>query len=163
MSRSRAFASLTLAAAIAVSAAAAADATSHEKAVQRHFELIDMPAQVTTSVRSIMALQIAQNPGLRPYAGTIEEFLAKHIGWEAMKGDLTDMYMQAFTEKELKQINDFYSSKPGQKLIQQVPELVQQRNTLTMQRIESNISELQQSLQAAQEERMQEQGQQEGK
>ena len=63
-----------------------------------------------------------------------------------MKDNLTTMYMTAFTEQELNEINTFYSSPGGQKLIQRLPELIQQRDQLAMQRIQENIGELQQAI-----------------
>ena len=35
-------------------------------------------------------------------------FFDKHIGWHALKEDIVQMYMQAFTEQELETINAFY-------------------------------------------------------
>ena len=53
------------------------------------------------------------------------------------------MYLSTFTEQELEQINAFYITPAGQKVIKVVPELVQQRNQLAMQRLQQNIGELQ--------------------
>ena len=52
------------------------------------------------------------------------------------------MYQQAFTEEELETINAFYSTPAGQKVITTVPQLVQQRNRLAMQRLQNNMAEL---------------------
>jgi hypothetical protein len=59
------------------------------------------------------------------------------------------MYMAAFTEPELAEINAFYSTPAGQKLIQRLPELIQQRDKLAMQRMQENIGELQQKITAS--------------
>jgi len=75
--------------------------------------------------------------------------LQKYIGWQALKDDLTAMYLQAFTEAELDQMNAFYSSPTGQKVLQRLPELVRQRNQLAMQRLQEHIGELQQAVGAA--------------
>ncbi len=53
------------------------------------------------------------------------------------------MYMQTFSEDELKAVNDFYLTPAGQKVINALPQLVQQRNQLAMQRLQQNIGELQ--------------------
>jgi hypothetical protein len=63
-----------------------------------------------------------------------------------MKDNLTTMYMEAFTEQELNEINAFYSTPGGQKLIQRLPELIQQRDQLAMQRMQKNMGELQQAI-----------------
>jgi hypothetical protein len=59
------------------------------------------------------------------------------------------MYMQAFTEQELDTINAFYSSPAGSKLVEQLPELIKQRDQLAMQRMQENIGELQKTIEAA--------------
>jgi len=56
------------------------------------------------------------------------------------------MYMRKFTEKELEEINAFYITPAGQKVITVLPELVQERNQLAMMRLQQNIGELQQII-----------------
>ncbi len=56
------------------------------------------------------------------------------------------MYLSTFDEKELEQINAFYITPAGQKVITALPQLVQQRNQLAMQRLQQNIGELQQII-----------------
>ena len=63
-----------------------------------------------------------------------------------MRGDITEMYMQTFTEDELKTMNDFYITTTGQKVITILPQLVQDRNKLAMMRLQQNIGELQQIM-----------------
>jgi hypothetical protein len=52
------------------------------------------------------------------------------------------MYLQAFTEEELKVVTDFYITTTEQKAITLVPQLVQERNQLAMHRLQQNIGEL---------------------
>ena len=68
-------------------------------------------------------------------------FLEQHIGWSAIHEDLVQMYLKAFSETELETINAFYSTPAGQKIITTVPQLVQQRNQLAMQRLQDNMAE----------------------
>lgn len=119
---------------------------SHLQAVTRLFELTHMQRLIEDSVDGVIALQIAQNPALAAHRDALRAFLEKYIGWNALKDDLTAMYLQAFTEAELDQMNAFYSSPTGQKVLQRLPELVQQRNQLAMQRLQEHISELQQEI-----------------
>ncbi len=69
-------------------------------------------------------------------------FLEKYIGWKAIRDDLAQMYMETFSEDELKAMNAFYITPTGQKVITIIPQLVQQRNQLAMQRLQENIGEL---------------------
>jgi hypothetical protein len=121
---------------------------SHRQAVARLLELTHMQRLIEESVDGVLTLQIAQNPALAEHKEALRAFLEKYIGWQALKDDLTAMYLQAFTEAELAEMNDFYSSPTGQKVLQRLPELVQQRNQLAMRRLQEHIGELQQEINA---------------
>jgi hypothetical protein len=130
-------------------AAHPAEADGHRKAVERLFELTHLQRLIEDSVDNVLTLQITQNPALAAHRDALRAFLEKYIGWQALKDDLTTMYLQAFTEAELDEMNAFYSSATGQKVLQRLPELVQQRNRLAMQRLQEHIGELQQAIGAA--------------
>lgn len=127
-----------------------ADEKSHQQQVEVLFKLTHMEQKVNESVGSVAQLQLQQSPGLMQKRDQLMGFLNKYIGWNAIRGDLTRMYMQTFTEQELKTINDFYITTTGQKVITVVPQLVQERNQLAMQRLQKNIGELQQIMSADQ-------------
>jgi hypothetical protein len=124
----------------------AADSASHKQQVETLFRLTQMEKKIQESVDSIVQLQLRQNPQLGQHEAVVREFFTKYIGWNALKNDITGMYLSTFNEKELEQINAFYITPAGQKVIKVVPELVQQRNQLAMQRLQQNIAELQQII-----------------
>ena len=132
-----------LAASLVMPGLTAADNNSHLEQVDILFKLTRMEQKVNESVESVAQLQLRQNPELVEKQDRLRAFLEKYIGWNAVRGDLTNMYMQTFTEEELKTINDFYITPTGQKVITIVPQLVQERNRLAMQRLQQNIGELQ--------------------
>jgi len=126
--------------------AVAADPASHRQAVDTLFELTDMQQKIAESVDNVLAMQLGQNPALREHRDLVRAWLEKTIGWEGLKDDVTDMYLKTFTEQELDEMNAFYGSPTGRKVIKQRPELVQQRNRIAMQRMQDNIGELQQTI-----------------
>ena len=65
------------------------------------------------------------------------------------------MYMAAFSEQEMNEINAFYNTPTGKKLIQNLPDLIQQRNRLAMQRLQANLGELEQEIQTVSGQRIQ--------
>jgi hypothetical protein len=105
-----------------------------------------MEKKIQESVDSVVQLQLRQNPQLMLHEKTMHDFFTKHIGWNALKDELADMYMRRFTEEELTKINAFYITPAGQKVITVLPELVQERNQLAMMRLQQNIGELQQII-----------------
>ena len=127
-----------------------ADEASHRQAVEQLFELTSMQQKIDESVASVLALQIAQNPELKAHQDVVREFLERHIGWGSIKDVLISMYMQDFTEQEVNNMNTFYSSPTGRKVIERLPVLVQMRNQLAAQRLQQNIGELEYEITARQ-------------
>ena len=127
-----------------------ADDKGQLEQVEILFKLTRMEQKIDESVASIAQLQLRQTPELESKRDRLMAFVEKHFGWTAMKGDITNMYLQTFTEQELKDMNDFYITPTGQKVINTVPQLVQERNQLAMQRLQQNVGELQQIMSAGQ-------------
>jgi uncharacterized protein len=120
--------------------------SSQRQQVETLFRLTQMEKKIQESVDSVVQLQLRQNPQLAEHEKAMHDFFNKYIGWNALKDELADMYMQRFTEQELTDINAFYITPVGQKVITVLPELVQQRNQLAMMRLQQNIGELQQII-----------------
>jgi hypothetical protein len=135
--------SVLLTASLILPGLTAADDKGHIEQVEILFKLTRMKQKIDESVESVAQLQLRQNPALAAKNDQLMAFLERHIGWNAVKADLYAMYMQTFTEDELKTINDFYITPLGQKVIVIVPQLVQERNRLAMQRLQENVGELQ--------------------
>ena len=127
-----------------------ADNSAHVQQVETLFKLTQMEKKVNQSIDSILELQMSQNPALSVHEAEMRAFFEKYIGWAALKNDISAMYLRTFSEDELKKINDFYITPAGQKVISVLPELVQQRNQLAMTRLQQNIGELQQIINAPQ-------------
>jgi hypothetical protein len=127
----------------ALPGSAPADADSHRQAVERLFKLTHMEQRVNESVDNVLLIQLQQSPQLEPHRQALDDFLQKHIGWNSMKDEIAAMYMETFTEAELNEMNAFYITPTGQRVITDVPQLVQRRNQLAMQRMQDNIAELQ--------------------
>lgn len=127
----------------------AADSASHRQQVETLFRLTQMENKIQESVDSVVQLQLRQNPQLAVHKKEMRVFFNKYIGWNALKDEIADMYMRKFTEKELQEINAFYITPSGQKVITVLPELVQERNQLAMMRLQKNIGELQQVIGAS--------------
>lgn len=133
--------------------AARADGNSHSKEVETLFRLTQMEQRIGTNVDELAAMQIRQNPQLAAHQTLMRAFLERHVGWQALRPELEAMYKKAFSEDDLKQMNAFYITPVGQKVLARVPELVQARNQLAAQRLKQHIGELQQEIESAREEK----------
>lgn len=134
---------------LALGQAARADGNSHSKEVETLFRLTQMEQRIDETVGKLTALQIRQNPQLAAHEPLIRAFLARHVGWQAMRPELEAMYKEAFSEDDLKQMNAFYITPVGQKVLIRVPDLVQARNQLAAQRLKQHIGELRQEIESA--------------
>lgn len=146
MKTSPLFHGLLLAAALTGTTLHAAEPDSHRQEVETLFRLTQMEQKIDESVLSVAQLQLRQDPALADRQDALMAFLEKYIGWNAIREELAQMYMKTFTEEELKAMNAFYITPTGQKVITIVPQLVQQRNMLAMQRLQANIGELQAAI-----------------
>ena len=131
---------------ISLAVPASADQASHQAEIQKLFELTEMQKKINESIDNVLAMQLAQSPDLKDRSTVVREFLERHIGWQSMEEALTSMYMKEFSEQEVKEMNTFYSSATGRKVIERLPVLVQMRNQLASQRLQTNIGELQYEL-----------------
>jgi hypothetical protein len=126
----------------------ASDTDSHRQAVEKLFELTRMQEKIDASVNNVVALQLNQDPAMREHEALLRDYMERQIGWKGLKDPLIEMYMQAFTEQELNEINAFYSSPTGRKMVGQLPELIKRRDQFAMQRMQDNIGELREAIEA---------------
>lgn len=143
------FCLLSLALAWMTQNASATDAPTPRDEVEILFKLTKMEQKINESVVFAVQLQLQQNPRLQQHRALLHSFMQKYIGWDALKEDIAAMYLRTFTQKDLQQMNAFYITTTGQKVIEQLPQLVQERNQLAMQRLQANIGELQQVIEQA--------------
>jgi hypothetical protein len=137
------FCLLPLALVLMTQSASAADTPTPRDEVEMLFKLTRMEQKINESVDFAVRLQLQQDPRLQQHRALLQSFMQRHIGWEALKEEIAAMYLRTFTQQELKQMNAFYITPTGQKVITQLPLLVQERNQLAMQRLQANIGELQ--------------------
>lgn len=77
---------------------APAEPVSQRQEVETLFRLTQMKQKIDDSVNSVAQLQLQQNPQLQAQREELVTFLNKYIGWEAIREELTGMYLQTFTE-----------------------------------------------------------------
>jgi len=119
-----------------------------EREAEKLLTTMNMSEVMEKSIAQMINVQIQQNPGMAPYRAVLLEFFGKHMNFERLKGDMVFIYAEAFSEQELKSINAFYSSSVGQKTIRLMPELMAKGSQVGQQRIQDNLPELQEMIQA---------------
>ena len=83
------------------------------------------------------------------YINVMNRFITKYISWEILKDQLSAIYAQEFSEKELKELTAFYNTPLGKKLTNKLPMLSKKGAKMGQMAVESHQSELQQMMQDA--------------
>lgn len=119
-----------------------------EQAAAQLLESMNMEVALQQGIEQTLDIQLQQNPNLQPFKATMLQFLNKYMSYDSLKPELIQIYAATFTATELQQINAFYATPIGQKVISKMPQLMAQGGQLGAKRVQDNIAELQQMLQA---------------
>ena len=134
---------------VVATAAPAAEPTpggTHYKAAEKVLTLMDMETVLRRSIDEMLKAQIAQNPGVAPFETVMRQFLMKHMSWESLKADTIQIYMAEFTEKELDELNRFYETEVGRKMVEKMPTLMGRGAELGAKRVQEHMPELQAAM-----------------
>lgn len=141
-----------LALAVTGHAAAAQQATSDSasRAVVQHLmQVTHVREMMEQSSEAILNSQLQQMPQLVPYAGTLREFYHEQMNWAVLEPEYTRLYLDVFSEHELRELVAFYETELGQKLIAKMPLLMTRSSELATKRVQAAMPQLMQRLQAA--------------
>ncbi len=128
--------------------AARADETSHRAAAESLLNNMDMDKLMSQSVDQMLQVQVGQNPAIAPYQAQMKTFLSKYMSWAAMKDDMVKIYVNEFTEPELKELNAFYQTPLGKKTVQKMPTLLAKGAEMGQKRVQEHLPELQAAIQS---------------
>ena len=125
-----------------------ADNASHRAAAEALLTLMDMDNLLNQSIDQMLDMQVKQNPAIGAYKPQMKTFLSKYMSWASMKDDMIKIYMDEFTEQELKELLAFYQTPLGKKTVQKMPKLMAKGAELGQQRVQQHLPELQQAIQS---------------
>ena len=115
-------------------------------AVHALFELMDLESLMGQALEQTIDMQLRQNPQLVSLKPTMMKFLNKYMSWEAISGEMTEMYVDAYSHDELEDLISFYETKTGQKSIKLMPELMTKGAEMGNRRVQEHMAELQEML-----------------
>jgi hypothetical protein len=123
-----------------------ADDASHRQAAETLLTVIKAEQDIQENADHLLQTLLKQNPQLAPHNAAIKSFVTKYVNWPSLKDDMIALYIQAFTEDELKQLTTFYHSPIGQKAAEKMPELANAGAQLGVARLRANSAELREIL-----------------
>jgi uncharacterized protein len=113
--------------------ASLADEASHREAAIRVLEITKSDVAMKSGFQAMIDPIIAsmRQRGMPEAAAqevkeVFSKWFAEEIKWEDLKPKVADVYVQQFTEQELKELYAFYQTPTGQKAIEKLPIVMQQ-------------------------------------
>lgn len=120
---------------------------SHRTSASRLLDTMEINVLLAGTIESMLQLELSKNPALQPFENTIRNFFNKYMSGESLRDSFIDIYVETFTEKELDELNAFYSTPIGQKALKETPALMSKAAQIGEQRVQENIPELQLMIQ----------------
>ncbi|GGK57456.1 DUF2059 domain-containing protein [Rufibacter glacialis] len=121
--------------------------SSHYKAAETLLLTMGSPKTIDDNLQQMLTMQMEQVPAMKAAEVEVRSFFSKYMNWDAVKGDLIKLYMDEFTEKELKDMNAFYLTPTGKKLAQKQSIITMKSAQIGQSKVEPHMMELQQAIQ----------------
>lgn len=109
-----------------------ADEASHRKAANELIEMAGSFDAMRTAFKGAiepmfdqMKQQGAPEAAITEIRQVVNDWFASEIKWEEMQPKITELYMQEFTESELRDIITFYQTPTGKKTLEKLPIILQ--------------------------------------
>ena len=118
----------------------------HTAAALELFKAMQLDVTFEKTIESTVDMQIKSNPMIEPYRKVMLDFFSKYMSWDSMKDEMAQIYVDAFTIQELKELTAFYATPVGKKAALLMPQLMAKGGELGMKRVQDNMPELQRMI-----------------
>ena len=145
---------LTLITSVVITSTAVASPESHRQAVEEMLAIsrVDqMLEPMMDNVMTVMQQQMSQvnipedkKPIVDKYNQKIIETLRQEMRWENMQEDFVALYLEVYSEEEIRGLTDFYKTPLGQKMLDKMPELMQASMQISQGLLQQTLPKIQQ-------------------
>ncbi len=129
-----------------------APVSPHEKAAREVLQLVGGDNLAMGGAEAAMAM-ILQDPEMSHYREVVRGWFQKVFSETEIKSDMVKLYMERFSEKELREIAAFAKTPAGRKAIAAMPELIREASEIGMKRAQEHGYKLDEMIAQAKEER----------
>lgn len=137
---------------VAAAAQEPAPVSSHEKAARDLYRLIGGESLAGTGAEAMLGL-VRENPETAPYEDVFRAWYKKVFASGDLESEVVALYMQTYSEQELRELAAFYKTPLGQKTLATLPVMMQKSAEIGMRRAKEHSAELQEMLEKARKER----------
>jgi uncharacterized protein len=130
-----------------------ADTSSHRKAAEEVLILTAVDRMIEPAFQQIEQMQLSQLRQMdlpeeayshaQKYIQRIYQIMGREMRWDNIKEDYINLYVNVFTESELRELIRFYQTPLGQKLIEKTPVLMQRSMRIGQQKMMRVMPEIQ--------------------
>ena len=122
--------------------------TEVDKTLESTFEMVkQMQMDQLKKIPLPEGLSEEDSEKIASMQGKIMDIVVEEMGWDKIKGDIIDVYVDVFTKEELEGIIEFYKTPFGQKLIKKQPELMHKSMEIAQKQLTSIMPKLQKAIQ----------------
>lgn len=125
---------------------AGGDDHSHRQAAEHLLLVLEVDKSLQPIAEQVLDQQLKHNPQLAPQRDVMQRFLTTYLTWASVKEDTITAYTRECTEKELKQLADFYKTPLGRKASEKMPKLAFVAAQVGLTRAQEHQAELRQML-----------------
>jgi hypothetical protein len=126
------------------------DEHSHRTAAENLLIVLEVDKSLGPLAEQVLEEQLLQHPQLAPQREVLQKFLTRYLSWASVREDTVTIYTQEFTEPELQQLTEFYTTPIGKKASEKMPQLAFIAGQIGLQKVQSHQAELRQMLEAQQ-------------
>jgi uncharacterized protein len=130
-----------------------ADSQTHRQAAEEVLRLTKVDKMLGPLIEQIQQVQIQQLQQMnlsreaysaaQRYLQRINDLVAREMQWQEIKNDYIGLYTDAFTEQELHELIQFYSTPLGRKAVEKMPVLMEQSMQLGQKKMMNIMPEIQ--------------------
>lgn len=78
-----------------------------------------------------LGIKESEQPVFDRYMAKVASAMKQELTWEKMKGQIIEIYMKHYTEKEMEDMLAFYSTESGKSIIRKMPKVAQESMIIT--------------------------------
>lgn len=124
----------------------------HEKAAREVIKLVGSQDLVESGADSLMDMLYSE-ADWTSYKDVVRDWYRKTVNESEIQEEMVKLYMETFSEKELREIAAFYKTPAGRKAIEILPELTKKGAELGSRQVEAHFPELLALLEKVRDER----------
>ncbi len=121
--------------------------SDHYRAALELLDVVNAEKAFKSAIDITLTAQLKANPNLGPFEDILRSFLAKYANWSNLKAGVAELYMNEFTENELREMINFYKTETGKKAAEKMPILFSKGAELGRQAVEDHKGELIEAIQ----------------